>query len=65
MAASPVARTARSTGALDSSEITRWVERTCRAQGLPVVVTDRAAIARLVTLLGPTASGHPTIRNNS
>ena len=64
MAASSVARAMRSTGALDSSEITRWVERTCRAQGLPVIVTDPTGIARLVVLLGSAASGHINPRND-
>ena len=31
-----------------------WVERTCAAQGLPVKVTDHAALAAVATLLGQT-----------
>lgn len=36
-----------------SADVARpWVERTCEAQGVPVKVTDRAAIATVVVLLG-------------
>jgi hypothetical protein len=30
----------------------RWAERTCQAQGVPVKVDDRRAIASVVVLLG-------------
>ena len=30
----------------------RWAERTCEAQSVPLKVTDRAAIAEVVALLG-------------
>ena len=30
----------------------RWAERTCEAQGVPLKVTDRTAIAEVVVLLG-------------
>jgi hypothetical protein len=42
--------------ALDPSVVRRWVERTCAAQGVPVVVTDAVVLAKVATLLG--APGH-------
>lgn len=37
----------------EAREIARkWADRTCEAQGIPVKVGDRAAIANLAVLLG-------------
>jgi len=33
-------------------EIQAWVEASCRAQGVPVKITDRATIQKVVVLLG-------------
>lgn len=45
------------------SEAQRWVERTCRAQGIPVKVGDLDAAERIAVLLGigrlSAASGLP------
>ena len=55
MAAHVVARGPR-LGALDSSVVRRWVERTCAEQGLRVAITDPATIAQLVALIGAAQS---------
>ena len=44
--------------ALDPSVIDQWVQRTCRAQGIAVPITDRAVIARVVALLGASDGRH-------
>jgi hypothetical protein len=54
---STVVRDAGSFGALDPSVICRWVQRTCAAQGLPVVVTDATVLAKVATLLGGSDHG--------
>jgi hypothetical protein len=53
-----VGRTARGVGVMGMSksearEVARkWAERTCQAQGVPVKLEDRAAIGKVVVLLG-------------
>lgn len=59
MAADPAARRKRSAGALDPSEILRWVERTTADQGLSVAITDPGCLARLATLFGPPPGRSP------
>jgi hypothetical protein len=52
-ATEPVACEPESSGALDPSVIRRWLVRTCTAQGLPVTITDPAAVAQLAVLFAP------------
>lgn len=37
---------------ISEEEVRAWVERSCAAQGVAVKITDRAAIAAVVVLLG-------------
>ncbi len=36
----------------DRDEVRRFIERSCKAQGLPLVVEDPAVLERIATLLG-------------
>jgi hypothetical protein len=59
MATTPVVRGVRA-GALDSSAVRRWVERTCAEQDVEVTITDERTIARLVVLLGIATDNNTT-----
>lgn len=38
--------------ALETAEVRRWLEQSCARQGVPVLVTDPAVVARVGVLLG-------------
>lgn len=38
---------------LTLDQVRAWVEQTCAAQGVPVVVSDPAVVSRVGVLLGP------------
>lgn len=39
---------------LTPAEVSQWVERSCAAQGVPVLVTDPGVLARVGVLIGGT-----------
>ena len=45
------------------AQVRQWVESTCAAQGVPVVVTDRGVLARVGVLIGGTRGKPPGARD--
>jgi hypothetical protein len=51
---------------LTPDQLAAWVQRSCRAQGVPVKVTDAGVAARVVALLGgPAVGGRAQARSAS
>lgn len=44
-------------GVIEGAALVQWVNASCVAQGLPLLVTDAGVIARVCTLLGGRAPG--------
>ena len=48
---------------LTSAQVRQWVDSTCAAQGVPVLVTDLGVLARVGVLIGGTRGKPPGARD--